>query len=96
MDTNDVNSEKKKVKPKNLEEMSIEALGEYINELKEEIDRVKKVIVSKEVAQKDAQSFFKWYVSQNKILYNLNSTVFSCTTAIRWVQEIERSLPNLI
>lgn len=59
MDTNDVNSEKKKVKPKNLEEMSIEALGEYINELKEEIDRVKKVIVTKEVAQKDAQSFFK-------------------------------------
>ena len=59
MDTSEENSEKKKVKPKNLEEMSIEALGEYINELKDEIDRVKKVIVTKEVAQKDAQSFFK-------------------------------------
>ncbi len=59
MDTSEENSEKKKVKPKNLEEMSIEALGEYINELKDEIDRVKKVIVTKEAAQKDAQSFFK-------------------------------------
>ena len=59
MGTNEFNSEKKKVVKKNLEEMSIEALGEYIVELEVEIFRVREVITQKEVAQTNAKSFFK-------------------------------------
>ena len=58
MDTKDLNSEKKKVAPRNLEEMSIEALGEYIAELDVEINRVRQIIVEKEIAQTKAQSIF--------------------------------------
>ena len=51
--------EKKEAVKKNLEEMSIESLGEYIAELELEICRVREVITEKEVAQTNAKSFFK-------------------------------------
>ena len=50
---------KKKTEPKNLEELSIEALGEYIEELEAEIVRVREVIQEKEQARNGAESFFK-------------------------------------
>ena len=52
MDTEEFNSEKKKPVQKNLEEMSIESLGEYITELEAEIYRVREVIALKNIAQK--------------------------------------------
>tara|TARA_B100000131_G_scaffold28200_1_gene26636 strand:+ start:217 stop:393 length:177 start_codon:yes stop_codon:yes gene_type:complete len=45
-------------KPKNLEEMSIAALGEYIEELETEIARAKTMIKSKETARNGAESVF--------------------------------------
>ena len=59
MDTRNLNSGKKKTVQKNLSEMSIEALCEYIVELDAEICRVRQVIAKKENAQTKAQSFFK-------------------------------------
>jgi hypothetical protein len=59
MGTDEFDSGKKKVIKRNLEEMSIEALGEYIVELEVEIFRVREVITQKEVAQTNAKSFFK-------------------------------------
>jgi uncharacterized small protein (DUF1192 family) len=59
MDTNDLEPEQKKPEPKNLEEMSIEALEEYIAELEAEIARVREVIAGKEVARSGAEQFFK-------------------------------------
>ena len=59
MDTKDLNSEKKKVAPRNLEEMSLEALGEYIAQLDAEIYRVRQVIAEKETAQTEAKNFFR-------------------------------------
>ena len=59
MDTEEFNSEKKKPVQKNLEEMSIESLGEYITELEAEIYRVREVIALKNIAQKNAKGFFK-------------------------------------
>ena len=50
---------KKKTEPKNLEELSIEALGEYIEELEAEIVRVRETIQEKEQARNGAESFFK-------------------------------------
>jgi len=50
--------QKKKVL-KDLEVMSIEALGEYIEELKEEINRAESEIVKKNAALAGAESFFK-------------------------------------
>ncbi len=59
MDTDDLDPEKKKPEPKNLEIMSIEALGEYIGELEAEIARVGEAISAKQVAQGEADQFFK-------------------------------------
>jgi len=61
MDTDDLepNHQKQKPEPKNLEELSIEALGEYISELETEIARVREVIAGKENARKGADQFFK-------------------------------------
>lgn len=42
-----------------LEEMSIEALHEYIAELETEIERVRAAIALKNVARGDAESVFK-------------------------------------
>ncbi|MBP11785.1 MAG: DUF1192 domain-containing protein [Acidiferrobacteraceae bacterium] len=50
---------KKKTERKNLEELSIEALGEYIEELEAEIVRVREMIQEKEQARNGAESFFK-------------------------------------
>ncbi len=59
MDTDDLEPEKKKPEPKNLEIMSIEALGEYIGELEAEIARVGEAIAAKQSAQAQADQFFK-------------------------------------
>ncbi|MBC8339327.1 MAG: DUF1192 domain-containing protein [Rhodospirillales bacterium] len=59
MDTDDLEPEKKKPAPKNLEVMSIEALEEYISDLEAEISRVREAIAGKESAQSAAENFFK-------------------------------------
>jgi uncharacterized small protein (DUF1192 family) len=59
MDTENLISEKKKASQKNLEELSIEALVEYISELEDEIYRVSNTIAEKEIAKTNAKSFFK-------------------------------------
>lgn len=48
-----------KPKPKDLEVMSIEALGEYIAELEAEIARAREVIADKSTARQDAETVFK-------------------------------------
>ncbi len=58
MDINELEPRKKKIEPKNLDEMSIDALGEYIIELKTEIARTEEMIVLKEKAREGAESFF--------------------------------------
>ncbi|MEQ8664677.1 MAG: DUF1192 domain-containing protein [Rhodospirillales bacterium] len=42
-----------------LDEMSIDALNEYISELEEEIARVRQAISLKEAARGDAENVFK-------------------------------------
>jgi uncharacterized small protein (DUF1192 family) len=59
MDLDDLEPTKKKPTLKNLEVMSIEALGEYIEELKAEIARVETEIAAKRKARSGAESFFK-------------------------------------
>ena len=59
MDTEDLEPQKQKPAPKKLEEMSIEALGEYIDELEAEIARVREAIKGKKSALNDAGHFFK-------------------------------------
>ncbi len=59
MDTDDLEPKKKKPAPKNLEEMSIEALQEYIAEMEVEIARVREAIAGKEDARTGAEQFFK-------------------------------------
>ncbi len=59
MDTDDLEPEKKKPEPKNLEILSIEALGEYIGGLEAEIARVREAITAKQSAQAQADQFFK-------------------------------------
>jgi len=44
---------------KDLDEMSIEAIGEYIDELKGEIARAEAAITSKQAARAGADAFFK-------------------------------------
>ncbi len=61
MESDDLEPQHQKPKPEpmNLEELSIEALGEYIAELEAEIARVREAIVGKENARKGADQFFK-------------------------------------
>ena len=59
MDIDDLEPRKQKPPPKNLEEMSIEALGEYIDELEAQIARVREAIKGKKSALADADHFFK-------------------------------------
>ena len=59
MEWNDLEPQKETPKPKNLQEMSITALGEYINELQAEIARAEVMIKSKEAARDGAESVFK-------------------------------------
>ena len=48
-----------KPRPKDLEVMSIEALGEYIAELEAEIARIREVIIEKNKARLGAEAVFK-------------------------------------
>ncbi len=59
MDLLDLEPRKQQPKPKNLDELSIEALNEYIAELETEISRVREVIATKELARNGAESVFK-------------------------------------
>lgn len=59
MDTDDLEPIKKKPVPKNLEIMSIEALGDYIADLKAEIGRAEAMVASKQKARSGAEAFFK-------------------------------------
>lgn len=59
MDTDDLDPIKKKKRLKDLDVLSIEALGEYIAELEVEIARAQEKIEFKEKAREGAESFFK-------------------------------------
>jgi len=59
MDINELEPLNKQPDKKNLDEMSIEALGEYIKDLKNEIIRVEEAIRLKNDARVGADSFFK-------------------------------------
>lgn len=59
MDTDDLEPKKQKAAPRNLDEMSIEALHDYIAELEAEIERVRQSIGSKEKARMGAESVFR-------------------------------------
>lgn len=59
MDSDDLEPRQRKPAPKILDEMSIEALGEYIDELEAEIGRVREAIKGKKSALSDADQFFK-------------------------------------
>ena len=59
MDTDDLEPAKKKKQLKDLDVMSIDALGEYIAELEAEIARAQEKIAFKEKARAGAESFFK-------------------------------------
>lgn len=50
---------KKSIKPINLDDYSVDDLVIYINELKEEMSRVKEEIKKKELTRLEAQKFFK-------------------------------------
>tara|TARA_B100000575_G_C23043498_1_gene600599 strand:- start:678 stop:860 length:183 start_codon:yes stop_codon:yes gene_type:complete len=55
----EIDENKKTIKTLNLDDFSIEDLKKYINELKEEIARVKKEIEMKDDFKKKAEDFFK-------------------------------------
>jgi uncharacterized small protein (DUF1192 family) len=59
MEPEDLEPRKQKTPPKNLEEMSIEALKGYIHELETEIQRVERAIALKDKAKLGAESVFK-------------------------------------
>jgi len=59
MDILDLEPRTPKPELKNLDEMSIEALQEYIEELELEIERVKEAISVKNQARDGAESVFK-------------------------------------
>ncbi|MBM3565844.1 MAG: DUF1192 domain-containing protein [Alphaproteobacteria bacterium] len=59
MDADDLEPRAKKPVPKNLEEMSVEALKAYIADLEAEIARARAVIAGKQSARQGAEAFFK-------------------------------------
>jgi len=59
MDIDDLEPMNQKPPPKNLDIMSVEALGEYIKELEAEISRARDAIYVKEKARNEANSAFK-------------------------------------
>jgi len=59
MDIDELEPTKKKPQLRNLEIMSIEALEEYIEQLKSEIVRVEAEIVRKKTARAGAEAFFR-------------------------------------
>jgi len=63
MDTDDLEPMKPSMSAatvrKDLDEMSIEAIGDYIAELKDEIARAEAAIAAKKAARDGAHAFFK-------------------------------------
>jgi len=59
MSIDDLEPQKKKPPKKDLEVLSIEALGEYIEELEAEIERTRDAIKMKQAARAGAEQFFK-------------------------------------
>ncbi len=59
MDDEDLEPLKKKVKPRDLSIMSIEDLEEYIDVLKNEIERAESAIAGKKSARQGAEAVFK-------------------------------------
>ncbi len=59
MDADDLEPIKKKPALKSFDEMSIDALNEYIAGLQAEIERAKAAIAGKQSARQGAESFFK-------------------------------------
>ncbi len=59
MDLEELEPRREKPKPKDLEDMSIEALQDYIRELEEEIARAREAIATKEAARDSADSVFR-------------------------------------
>ena len=59
MDFDELEPVKKKPVVKDLDALSIEAIGEYIGELEAEIMRAREKITLKEKAREGAESFFK-------------------------------------
>jgi len=59
MDTDDLQPQKQKPAPKNLDVLSVEALVEYIADLEVEIARVREAIKGKKGAHVAADQFFK-------------------------------------
>ncbi len=59
MDISELEPVKKQPEKKNLEVLSIEALGEYIEELKVEIRRAEEAIEQKKQARAGAEHVFK-------------------------------------
>lgn len=59
MDIEDLEPKKQKPPKKDLEVMSMEALGEYIEELEAEIARTRDAIKHKQAAREGAEQFFK-------------------------------------
>ena len=59
MEPEDLEPRTKKPPPKDLDVMSIEALGEYIADLEGEIARARETIAAKESARLSADSVFK-------------------------------------
>ena len=59
MDTDDLEPPEKPKERPDLETLSIEALGELIEEHEAEIALIREMIVKKEMARKSADSFFK-------------------------------------
>ncbi len=55
----EIEENKKSIKILNLDDFSIEDLNKYINELKEEIERVSLEINKKDSSRKKAEEFFK-------------------------------------
>ena len=55
----EVDDKKKTIKTLNLDDLSIPELNQYIQELKNEIDRVKSELIKKSSVKKDAEKFFK-------------------------------------
>ena len=59
MDSDDLEPIPPKAGQKDLDEMSIEAIGAYIDALKAEISRAEAAIESKKAARAGADAFFK-------------------------------------
>ena len=55
----EIEENKKTIKKLNLEDLSVEDLDKYIDELKEEIERVKIEIKKKSDSKEDAEKLFK-------------------------------------